>query len=330
MAYIKKLNGKYKASINKKGFPRLAKRFLDLKSARLWAREIELQMEKNTFEDYSGGGTTLREVLIKYRDEKTILKKGFREETSKINLIIRHNISLHSLMRLKSFHIHRFMDELSQTRKPNTVNKYVNIICHAWRVAKREWGINLPKDNPCDMVTLNKYDDTRDRVLTKTEYEDLLFYAEGSHLPQLKDMIQILYLVGCRRGELLRISRKHINWDRKLLTFYDTKNGEDRTVPLSNYVISILKKYPFGEVMFPISTFRLEKHFRIARKEANIKDFRLHDLRACFCTNALLSGLSIPEVSSLSGHKDWTQLKRYARIKPEDLLEKVNNIVAIK
>jgi hypothetical protein len=40
--------------------------------------------------------------------------------------------------------------------------------------------------------------------------------------------------------------------------------------------------------------------------------------------------MTIPEVSSLSGHKDWTQLKRYARIKPEDLLEKVNNIVAIK
>jgi site-specific recombinase XerD len=82
--------------------------------------------------------------------------------------------------------------------------------------------------------------------------------------------------------------------------------------------------------MFPISPFRLEKHFRIARAQANIKDFRLHDLRACFCTNALLSGLTIPEVSALSGHKDWSQLKRYTRIKPEDLLDKVNNIVAIK
>ena len=80
MAYIKKLNGKYKVSINKKGFPRLAKRFLDLKSARLWAREIELQMEKNTFEDYSGGGTTLRKVLTKYRDEKTIRNNICNEE----------------------------------------------------------------------------------------------------------------------------------------------------------------------------------------------------------------------------------------------------------
>ena len=42
----KKLKGKYKVSINKKGFPRLAKRFLDLKSARLWAKEKDL-LEKS-------------------------------------------------------------------------------------------------------------------------------------------------------------------------------------------------------------------------------------------------------------------------------------------
>jgi integrase len=45
-------------------------------------------------------------------------------------------------------------------------------------------------------------------------------------------------------------------------------------------------------------------------------DFRFHDLRAYFFTNALLSRMSIAEVSAVSGHKDWSQLKRYTRIKP--------------
>jgi len=53
-------------------------------------------------------------------------------------------------------------------------------------------------------------------------------------------------------------------------------------------------------------------------------------LRACFCTNALLNGWSIAEVSTVSGHKDWSQLKRYTRIKAEDLLEKINNVVNLK
>tara|TARA_R100000406_G_scaffold78879_1_gene59802 strand:+ start:276 stop:833 length:558 start_codon:yes stop_codon:yes gene_type:complete len=179
------------------------------------------------------------------------------------------------------------------------------------------------------MVTMNRYNDSRDRVLTIEEYQKLLEKAELSNLPQLKDIIEFAYHTGARRGEILRMSRNHVDWNRKVITFYDTKNGEDRTIPLSEKVLSILKKYRFGDRIFPISEYRIEKHFRIARKRAEITDFRLHDLRACFITNAFLSGLSVAEVSALSGHKSWSELKRYSRIKPEDLLGKVNNIVSI-
>ena len=40
--------------------------------------------------------------------------------------------------------------------------------------------------------------------------------------------------------------------------------------------------------------------------------------------------MTIPEVAVLSGHKDWKMLKRYTRIKPEDLQEKVNKIIWIE
>ena len=70
--------------------------------------------------------------------------------------------------------------------------------------------------------------------------------------------------------------------------------------------------------------------FNNACKKAGIDNFRFHDLRACFCTNALLSGMQIEQVAFLSGHKDWSQLKRYTRIKPEDLADKINNVVNIK
>jgi hypothetical protein len=98
--YIRKLKSKkWYVEINKKDFPRLQKSFLDKPTARNWAREIELQMDKNIFEDYSGAaGTTLKALLIKYIDKITSKKRGFREETSKINYLIRHKIGLNSLM----------------------------------------------------------------------------------------------------------------------------------------------------------------------------------------------------------------------------------------
>ena len=43
----------------------------------------------------------------------------------------------------------------------------------------------------------------------------------------------------------------------------------------------------------------------------------------------LLSGMDQSSVAVISGHKSWSQLKRYSRIKPTDLLEKVNNVAKL-
>ena len=96
MGTIRKVKGKWRVEIRKKGYPKIYKSFFDVKDARRFAREVESQMERNVFEDYSGAaGTSLKALLIKYRDEITSKKRGVREETSKINYLIRHWISRH-------------------------------------------------------------------------------------------------------------------------------------------------------------------------------------------------------------------------------------------
>ena len=100
----------------------------------------------------------------------------------------------------------------------------------------------------------------------------------------------------------------------KSVKFVDTKNGEDRTIPMNDVVLDIMKRYRFGQTVFNIKYDRFYDHFVSAKKKAGLEFFRAHDLRACFCTNAFLSGLSVAEVSALSGHKSWSELKRYSRI----------------
>jgi hypothetical protein len=94
MAYIRKRQDSYKVEIRKKGHPHINRSFIDLKTARKFARDIESQMERNVFEDYSeANGTTLKDILIKYRDERTILKKGVREETGTDNFFFTIKLS---------------------------------------------------------------------------------------------------------------------------------------------------------------------------------------------------------------------------------------------
>ncbi len=331
MAYFKKRKNKWLVQIKKKGYPRQYKTFFDKATARRWAREIESQMDKNIFEDYSSSlGTSLKDLLIKYKEEVTSKKKGWREENSKINFLINHKIALQSVMRLKSAHIYKLKAELSISRKVGTVNKYLHILSHTWTTAKKVWSISLPHQNPFDLVSLDKDLDVRDRVLTHDEYKKLLKASESSNLPMLKDLIIFSYLTGVRQGELLKIKRRDIDFNKNVCVLRDTKNSEDRIIPLSDKCIAILKKYPFGDTVFNIVGRRLRKHFLIACRKANIENFRWHDLRACFATNALMSGMSIAQVSTITGHKDWSQLKRYTRIKAEDLVTHVNKIVSIK
>ena len=73
MGTIRKVKGKWRVEIRKKGYPKIYKSFFDVKDARRFTREVESQMERNVFEDYSGAaGTPLKALLIKYREEITI------------------------------------------------------------------------------------------------------------------------------------------------------------------------------------------------------------------------------------------------------------------
>ena len=59
-------------------------------------------------------------------------------------------------------------------------------------------------------------------------------------------------------------------------------------------------------------------------KKAGIVDLHFHDLRHEAISKFFEKGLSIPEVSLISGHKDVRQLMRYTHLKICSLIDKLN------
>ena len=325
MATIRKRFGKWQVQIRRHNYPQIIKSFKEKSTASKYAREIELKMDKQQFEDYSNAAsTTLRDILTRYRDEVTPKKKGAKWETYKLNLLIRHKISALSLLHLNPTALYALKNELSINRKPGTVKHYFSFINNAWNTAERVWGINLPPKNPIKYVILDKVYDRRDRILNEEEYKKLLASASISNLRILNDMIILAYQTAMRFGEILKLNRRDVDLNKRLITLRDTKNGEDRTIPISNIAIEILRKYPFGERYFIIKRDQFRHYFEQACKRAEVNNFRFHDLRACAITKMFLSGMTVPEVAVISGHKTWSQLSRYTRIKPEQLIDKIN------
>ena len=327
MANITKLkSGKWRVQIRSHN-KYISKSFLKKAHASMWAKEIEYQLDRDQYEDFSDTARiSLGELITRYRDEITPHKKGRDTEKYKLNFILRHKIAKVKLLSLKAKHIIDFKKDISEGRAPSTINKYIHYIYTVWETAKLNWDIALPYRNPCELVKKEKVKDTIDRILSIEEYQDLLQACTTSNLAFLSDIVEFAYITAMRFGEITKLKTSNINFEKSTALLIDTKNGETRLVPLTSRALEICQKFRFREKLFDINRDKFRHYFEQACRRAKVKNFRFHDLRACAITNLFLNGWSIAEVSVVSGHKTWSELKRYTRIQPDTLVSKINEV----
>jgi len=330
MANITKLkSGKWRVQIRSHN-KYISKSFLKKAHASMWAREIEYQLDRDQYEDFSDSARiSLGELITRYRDEITPHKKGRDTEKYKLNFILRHKIAKVKLLSLKAKQVIDFKKDISEGRAASTINKYIHYIYTVWETAKLNWDIALPYRNPCELVKKEKVKDKIDRILSIEEYQDLLQACTTSNLAFLSDIVEFAYITAMRFGEITKLKTSNINFEKSTALLIDTKNGETRLVPLTSRAVEICQKFRFREKLFDINRDKFRHYFEQACFRAKVKNFRFHDLRACAITNLFLNGWSIAEVSVVSGHKTWSELKRYTRIQPDTLVSKINDVKVV-
>ena len=90
MATIRKLRGKWQAMIRRKFAKPIYKTFTLKEDAYKWARQIETDIEKGIFQDTNEAHkVTLRTILLEYKDKGSILKIGYKQNTSLYTISIR-------------------------------------------------------------------------------------------------------------------------------------------------------------------------------------------------------------------------------------------------
>ena len=159
----------------------ISKTFIKKSNASNWAKEIEYQLDREQYEDFSESvRITLGELITRYRDEITPTKKGAKEEKYKLNFILRNKIVKCRVLSLKTKQILEFKNDIKETRAASTVNKYIHYIYTIWETARVQWDIALPSRNPVSLVKKEKVTDKIDRILTPEEYQDLLVACSKS------------------------------------------------------------------------------------------------------------------------------------------------------
>lgn len=149
--------------------------------------------------------------------------------------------------------------------------------------------------------------------------------------PQLKYIVAMAILCGCRKRELLDARWDDFDLERKSWRIPMTKNGKPRHVPLSSAALSVLAQVPRWEgcpyvlpnpkTKLPYVSFFCS--WNTARKQAGLAEVRVHDLRHSFASNCINNQVSIYTVSKLLGHAQVSTTSKYSHLSRETLLAAV-------
>jgi integrase len=121
-----------------------------------------------------------------------------------------------------------------------------------------------------------------------------------------------------RRSELLSMRWEDVDVLRRTVLLRTTKNGRPRTVPLSMRALEIIQDMPrVGDRVFVVSANAVRLAWERLRRRAGISGLRFHDLRHEAISRFFEKGLNMPEVATISGHRDPRMLMRYTHPRPE-------------
>lgn len=333
----------YQVVIRRKGYPSQTKTFERKTDAEKWARMIEREMDRGQWRD-SGTevGATLGDVLRRYMNEVTPMKKGALIEISKINALLRDLLCTQRMDVLSSADIASWRDRRLKSVKGSTVNREMAIIRHAIDIARKEWGMRVR--NPCELVRRCAGSKARDRRLSAKEHQYLMASLDAVKSPYVKPLVIISIETSMRRGESLALLWKHVDLDKRIAYLPDTKNGDGRYIALSTVAVENLQALPRAaeeERVFPITADALKKAFIRSRQRAYaqylvdckrhdltpsrnfLTNFRFHDLRHEAASRLFEKGLNIMEVASITGHKTLQMLQRYTHLRAENLAKKL-------
>jgi integrase len=317
-------DGTYRVRIRRQGYPPISRNFTKKAHAQRWATQTEFEIDCGTF-NWEGEtqNVLLSELIDRYLAEIAPTKKSYADIKSRC-LLLRQNFGHYSLSSLTPAVIKSYRDKRLLIRHSDSVRKELLLLGRILTAAEREWDVTLPKSNPVRRLAIPRKGRGRDRRLLPGE-ERILIEESQRYGGFIADIIQFAIETGMRRGEIVRLQWRDVDFERRVAKLRDTKNGFDRVIPLSSRALEILERQTSkrsGNV-FSICADSITKAFSRVIDRAGLHDLRFHDLRHEAASRFFELGLSVMEVSSITGHRDLASLKRYTHLRAEDLAKKL-------
>lgn len=326
MATFRKRNGIWQVQIRRSGLSAISKSFILKSDAEAWARSMEIDLDRQSIPADKQLLTrfSLIDLLNRYLTEITPHKREPVKERYIVEAFKRSEIGSLKLIQIAPQTIAKYRDERLKKVKPASVRRELDVLCHVFETARKEWFLPL-LINPVSAIKRPLPAVARKRRLTKNECTKLLEACSSLKNQNMTKLIWFAIETGMRRSEMTSLMWENIDFHNNTLYLPMTKNGLSRTVPLTpkayDILVSLLPK-EHGSV-FNLTNVAVRQSWDRLVARAGIEDLHFHDLRHEAISRFFELGLSVPEVALISGHKDMRMLFRYTHLKAENVADKL-------
>lgn len=179
--------------------------------------------------------------------------------------------------------------------------------------------------NPAARITRFRLQ-PRDRFLSAEELSRFFAALNTLRYETTRDALLVSLLTGQRRGNVVAMRWKDLNFTQATWHIPVTKNGTSHCVPLVPEVMALLRKRKQrakSPWVFPSSRSssahltKPEAAWRAVVARAGIKDLRIHDLRRTLASYQAITGSNISVIAWTLNHKDLSSTQIYARLNVE-------------
>ena len=305
--------------------------------ARKWAASIESQAGQiRATGVISSGKATIADLIDTYIQAEETRKAWGRSKTADLARLRKDLGDLRASAITKKDIVDYFRRRADEGAGPVTVSAAIGYLIKVFKYARDLESLDVPVEvitAARDTLRANDLSGKSDQRVrgvhegrvTDGEIAQLCTYFNGrkdtTDYP-MSDITRFAVASCMRIGEVCRITWSDFNERAATIVIRDRKDprakaGNDQTVPLLPDAIRIIKRQPHvdgEERVFPYSEKTASTYFTRAVKACGIRDLHLHDLRHEGISRLFDSGMQIPDVAKISGHKSWEMLRRYSKV----------------
>lgn len=357
MAAIRERVGKtgitYHVQVRIKGQATQTKTFNNKKDAQAWADSMSTVIRESATEVPNVKkfrALTLHKILDDYAESLIASKSYVRViPTAKKLIDSRTTVGGITSSYAEQYVVkaRKFITQYGKKLSDSSILKHLGLLRVAIRYASKKYNCDFNikllthKDIP------GEWEVERSRVLTEEEEGRIrVVMSKRTYAEHLSLLLDLAIETGAREAELVNLPFSEINLQLRVWTLPKarTKSKKDRLVPLSlnatqavTRLMQLLKAHndqrlakglvPETRLFYVFKNpSSVGTNFAHIVKAAYVDDFRFHDLRHTAVTRMVLHKreLSIYEIMKIVGHTSIEMLNRYANLRPEDLLSRLN------